>query len=137
MCLWDYPWNPIHIITCNERGRQVCFCSSKTTAHTRLKGQIKVLVNQQLNFIQPHKCRDRIAVIDIIIMIIISVNTSFITRFWMAELEVKEKKSKQDRWGKHSTNNKNKQTKKQTNIRMKLELAWRTRPSFQTFLAFI
>lgn len=98
------------------------------------KGQIKVLVNQQLNFIQPHICRDSIVFIDIIIMIIISVNTSSIIRSRMAEWEVQEGEV-------NKTGEVNTvlilTTNKQPNIWMRLELAWRTRPSVQTFLAFI
>lgn len=55
------------------------------------KGQIKVLVSQQLNFIHTNTRRYIIALIDITIMIIMNVNTSFIIRFRTAEWEVKER----------------------------------------------
>lgn len=51
------------------------------------KGQIKVLVSQQLNFIHTNIRRDIIAFIDITIMILMTVNTSFIIRFRTAEWE--------------------------------------------------
>ncbi len=60
----------------------------ETTAHTWLKGTcIKVLVSQQLNFFHTNIRSDIIVFIDITIMILMTVNTSFIIRFRTAEWE--------------------------------------------------
>lgn len=98
------------------------------------KEENKVLVSQQLDFIHTNIHRDIIAFIDITVMIIMSVNTSFIIRFRTAEWEVKEREV-------NKTGEVNTAliitTNKQTNSRVRLELGWRTRPSIQTFLSFI
>lgn len=94
------------------------------------KGQIKVLVSQQLNLIHTNIRSDIIGFTDITIMIIMNVNTSSIIRFRTAEREVKEREV-------NKTGEVNTALIITTNSRVRLELAWRTRPSVQTFLFFI